>query len=308
MSISKYSMFLGLLAIVTVTQSCAGPAGSTDVQAKPAPTRTPVPKPAIHVAIDQADIDGLKVVLKNGADVEEEYIGRTPLWQATFDGNAEMVSLLAEAGADVNKRDALGQTPLFMASNVAVAQALVDHGAQIDIVDSQDQPLLTAICHRNPEVVQFLVESGANLELTDKRNRSTVLMVASSQGQTELVTYLLSRDVDVNTLSAHGETALAYAAAHGNTEVAKLLIEHGADVNVVCPISGRTALHTSAADGYLEFVQLLLKNGADPKIQDVEGLTPLGVALAYSPYPGRVSKPTNKEEVIRLLRSAEKTR
>jgi len=301
-------MIIVLLALVTVTQSCTDPAESADVQAKPAPTRTPVAKPAIHVAIDQANVDWLRVLLKNGADVEEEYIGRTPLWQATFDGNAEMVSLLAEAGADVNKRDALGQTPLFMASNVAVAQALVDHGAQIDIVDSQDQPLLTTICHRNPEVVQFLVESGADLELTDNRNKTTVLMVASSQGQIDLVTYLLSRDVEVNALSAHGETALAFAASHGDTEVAKLLIEHGADVNVVSPISGRTALHTSAADGYLEFVQLLLENGADPNLRDVEGLTPLGVALAYSPYPGRVSKPTNKEDVIRLLRSAETAR
>ena len=298
-------MILELLVLGTVTLNCTGPIGSTGDQGKPTPTRTPFAKPAIHEAIDQTDLDTLRILLKKGADVEEEYIGRTPLYQATFYGNAEIVSLLAEAGADVNKRNALGQTPLFMATNVAVAQALVDHGAQIDIRDNQNQPLLTTICHRQPDVVQFLIESGARLDLTDDRNRTTVLMVASSQNQVELVTYLLLREMDVNALSAHGETALAYAASNGNTEIAGLLIEHGADVNVVSPTSGRTALHTSAADGYLEFVQLLVKNGADPNLREVEGLTPLGVALAYSPYPGRVSKPTNKEAVICLLRSTE---
>lgn len=290
---------------LTILSSLWAWQAKSDSPSNSSTARTPTTEPPIHEAARNGDIETLEALIEDGVDIEEKYLGRTPIEQATFYDKPDAVKILATAGAEVGRRDALGQTPLFSAQSVATARALVAHGAEIDIRDDMGEPLIISISYRYPEIAQFLIESGADLQLTDDRSRSTILMAACSQDQVDFVKFLLAKGMDVNQQSAFGTTALTDAASHGNTTIAKLLIEHGADVNVRSKADGRTALHTAAADGYLDFVILLLESDADYTVRDFEGLTPLGAALAYQPYPGRVSKPTFKQQVIRLVRERE---
>jgi ankyrin repeat protein len=61
--------------------------------------------------------DLVKLLIKNGADVNDNSNGVTPLYAASRNGNFSIVKILIENGADVNKANNDGFTPLFTASH-----------------------------------------------------------------------------------------------------------------------------------------------------------------------------------------------
>ena len=68
------------------------------------------------------------------------------------------------------------------------------------------------------------------------------LVVASSEGNTEVIIQLLSTDfLDIN-LSAEGDIPLIVAASEGKVDAAKLLLDRGADLNITDEY-GDTPLH-----------------------------------------------------------------
>lgn len=64
---------------------------------------------------------------------------RTPLMEAASVGNAQLVSLLLEAGAEINHKDKNGDTALIIAAradNLAVFKILHEYGAREDIANN----------------------------------------------------------------------------------------------------------------------------------------------------------------------------
>ena len=88
-------------------------------------------------AIIQGDIDRIRLLLNNGADVNAKYEhGQTPLMWASKEGRADIVKLLLEKGADVNAKDRFNQTSLMYASKYAftdIVKLLLEKGANVDI-------------------------------------------------------------------------------------------------------------------------------------------------------------------------------
>lgn len=87
---------------------------------------------ALHFAAQRCDVSKAAALLENGAivDVEDEH-GNTPLSTATFEsrGRGEMIQLLLNAGADPNRANKHGQTPVGLAKLIAnydVAQFFPD--------------------------------------------------------------------------------------------------------------------------------------------------------------------------------------
>ncbi len=66
--------------------------------------------------------------------------GKTPLWQAASNGHTDVVRLLAEKGADVDRADTgswlfLGRTPLWHSAcngHLDVVRLLVEKGADVN--------------------------------------------------------------------------------------------------------------------------------------------------------------------------------
>ena len=108
---------------------------------------------------------GVSVKAANGSSF-------TPLEDAVYMGNVELVTALLEAGASLEAEDA-GETPLKTAiflENAAVVKALLEAGASLEAQDADAAtPLDAAIRQGNVEVVETLIDAGASLDRRDWR-------------------------------------------------------------------------------------------------------------------------------------------
>jgi ankyrin repeat protein len=86
--------------------------------------------------------------------------GNTPLYQAIWGGDEEIVEALINGGADVNFQDNKGNTPLHQAiwgGNEEIVEALINGGADVNIVNNNgDSPLNSAIKTGNREIINLL--------------------------------------------------------------------------------------------------------------------------------------------------------
>ena len=70
----------------------------------------------LFIASYNGDVEVVKVLAESGADINKARYGQTPLYAASWIGHAEVVKVLAESGADINKANGDGETPLYIAS------------------------------------------------------------------------------------------------------------------------------------------------------------------------------------------------
>jgi len=165
---------------------------------------------------------------------------------------------------------------------VAIAKLLIDNGADLEGVKSDDKtPLHAAVSCGNTAFAKFLVEAGADMRASDSKGCRPI-HAAANHGNKETVEYLLSVGADVMARDKNGYTPLHYAFHFaGVEETVALLISKGADVNAVDKF-GMTPLHWAAREYSKENVELLLKSGAEVNKKDNNGRTPLHYALERS--------------------------
>ena len=195
---------------------------------------------------------------------ESEYSSK--IRRAARDGDKELLALLIAAGADVNKANEDGETPLYR-----------------------------AIWDGHSECVKLLLAApGIDVNKADKDGR-TPLYRAACDGHTECVRLLLAAPgIDVNKADKYGNTPLIWASFYGHSECVRLLLAApGIDVNKANE-DGRTPLARATWDGHSECVRLLLAApGIDVNKADKDGRTPLKAAESQG-----------KSECARLIREA----
>ena len=172
-----------------------------------------------------------------------------------------------------------------------------------------DSAILTAVYHRQKEIVNLLVARGARLSIFEacaagelerverllKESASgavgapavngysgdgwTPLHLAAFFGHAKIVELLIAHDADVLARSrgANGNTALHAALAGNHTFVAGVLIGHGADVNAA-DAQGWRPLHLAAANNNMDAITQLIAQGADLHAPNGEAKTPLSLA------------------------------
>jgi ankyrin repeat protein len=125
----------------------------------------------------------VKILIENKADVNvtERTYGKSALFDATANGNIEVVKMLIAAKANVRAKDLSGEPILTAAVGYAhrsntddlpIIKLLVASGARINDQDSQGiTPLMKAAeigKHGEPEIVRFFIKNGAKV---NARNR-----------------------------------------------------------------------------------------------------------------------------------------
>jgi cytohesin len=266
---------------------------------------------ALHQAVKENDIETVRKLIDQGADVNATTSGNTPLFWAG--DNKAIAELLIAKGANVNARNWHGTTPLLGAVTLhhwGVAELLISKGADVNAKGEREAtPLLLAAQH--PPTAEMLILKGADVNAKDKDGHTPLHAAAFGFGGEGLTKLLIDKGADVNAKDWYGETPLHVAAYgpfdrkdiaellidkgadinakteaqwtpllmaifKGNERVAELLISKGADVNAMA--GGATALHWAANSGSRTIAELLIAKGANPSVKTRGGRTPSMIA------------------------------
>jgi len=217
--------------------------------------------------------------------------------------------LLAAAICELHRTPLHNATGYFTASHFDVAELLVEHGANVNALDSDKRtPLHNAVGYQgDSNIVELLVKNGADVNARCKTwqypadetygvSNVTPLHIAASEGDTFVVRYLIKQGASVEACDQNNMTPLHWALfpdIDGNLSVVKILIKNGANVNAIskdfyslregwdqCRDSAETeekstALHLAIKYGSKKSVEFFISQGASVVIVDENGYTPL---------------------------------
>lgn len=192
------------------------------------------PEDYMFTAIVDGNTRKLTTLLDKGCSPNTRFkdTGMSPLSLAVQDGNAEIVALLLQRGARVNKRDGSGELPL----SIAVLNAALDG-------------------YVGP-VVSVLLDNGADVNLHGKSG-ANALQIAATSGAEKLVRLLLDHGADVNSGGdLSGFTPLMGAADRGHVSVVEALLKSGADPSLT-DADNQSALSFAEEKGHADCIEML---------------------------------------------------
>ncbi|KAE8742661.1 hypothetical protein FOCC_FOCC011790 [Frankliniella occidentalis] len=233
-----------------------------------------------------------RLLLLAGADPNSitDFLGKAPaLCMFAHEGNAEMVSILLEFGADVELTNSQGCTALSLAAtrgHAEVVRQLVSAGASLGHADMAGQcPLVHAARSGCLQVAGYLlscdwVVNNCN-EVSLGEAVQQALIAAAAQGHNELVEYLLDMPevlIDA-TDSLTGETALTVSSMNGCHNVISTLLQRGASI-ATANRKDLSALLLAVKEGHWAAAEWLLQHQAPLEQTDGSGRTALMLAAA----------------------------
>ncbi|ORY56968.1 uncharacterized protein BCR38DRAFT_414280 [Pseudomassariella vexata] len=173
----------------------------------------------IYAAVRKADVQFLELLLENGAQVSFSHEEQTPLIEAVrFYGrwggiraSIAVVTKLVEHGADVNRPDRQGCTPLMHAikqkPDLEICKVRISKGADVNVRNCKgESPLHIAMSSREIEVLKLLVSTGANVQAQDLDGK-TVLHAAVYTLNFNLVKSIIDSGAQQGILDNDGQTA-----------------------------------------------------------------------------------------------------
>lgn len=155
--------------------------------------------------------------------------GQPALMRALEAGAGEAALALARLpGTNVDAQNPAGETPLMMAAmkdNIAVCEALIERGADVDRPGWT--PLHYAAAGNSLAALKLLLAEGAAVDARAPNGR-TPLMMAALYARETLVETLLAAGADLQAREESGATAADLAAAGGREWLAEKLAERAA--------------------------------------------------------------------------------
>lgn len=226
--------------------------------------------PPYLVADNEMD-DAAQMPSKHGAVHIRDNKGFTALHDAAWKGEADVVLLLLQYGADLEAQNSDDDTPLHLAAcqgKLEATRALLEHarGAIVLLKNKLGRtPLHGAamVANGNPDITRLLLEHQlpprrSAVHIQDNQGW-TPLHDASWNGYCDVVRLLLQYGADLKSKSGNNDTPLHLAARQGNLATAQVLLENGAIVHVQNE-SRETPLHSAVSGGHYDVAQLLIRH------------------------------------------------
>jgi len=248
----------------------------------------------LHVATKNKQEEVAKLLISYGADVNaQDETGKTPIFYATENADFKITKLLLTNKANVKDNPELLNIAVLNEYR-EIVEVLLEHGADVNrsdecgrialhfTVSGKDREFFGYHVSKDPdinvkgEIAKLLLCCGANVNAQTK-NGITTLHAATQKGYVKVIEALLEHNADVNSTIKSDITPLHIAAQKGRTEIVQILLKFGASIDSKSKY-GRTALHVASHKGHLEIVKGLLKVGACIDSQDEYGTTALHIA------------------------------
>lgn len=293
---------------------------------------------ALHVAVILSASHLISPLInKHGFFVDiETYSRSTPLHMACIKHNTEIIRMLLKHGANPNKGDCEGVTPLHLLvesnASPALIEMLISAGAMVNGVDYHDNtPLHVAAYAGRLEIAKILIRYNADVN-KKAEDDMTALHLACEQGHLDLVK-LLSGGIkkkqpkqkrepvkikeNKRVVDEDDEDLQQQKAKKSTPQKEELQYESipNAPVNLAklqlnaLTKQGITPLRLAATHGHYEIVQLLIEKGAEINTKDASGATALHIASCAddgtdSDAPKQAASPFTSGSLTSLLLQA----
>ena len=241
-----------------------------------------------HTALDIASGGGyiaiVGTLLARGADTNtRDSKSRSPLHLASKYGHHLIVLLLLAKEANTQAKDSKHKTPLHLAcshGHDSIVKALLRHAPNLHTLDDMPDwiPLEKIVQRKSKGIVELvLTHFGFDSYKIFGRALSESLIIASGNGQDEVVELLLDAGAKIDYQDRSGNTALQLAAFCSQFKTVFLLLARRANIELK-DINGNTALSDAARNGSLQVLKLLLSARADKETKNRRKDTPLLLA------------------------------
>lgn len=199
----------------------------------------------------------------------------------------EGVALLLARGADPNRMTRWGYTALHQAirrdNRLAIVARLLDHGGDPEVVAHGRSALARAAWDGRGDVLRLCLERGSRLTL---RGADRLMAACALDDADTVRAFAGDATLVAEVLRAQGDV-LAEFAGIGHTAGLAHLLNLGADIAAASGAgdgywrlaAGSTALHVAAWRARHDTVRFLLARGAPVDARDVDGRTPLVLAV-----------------------------
>lgn len=193
------------------------------------------------------------------------------LFRAVVERDSTALDRLLDSGADVERRDRRGRTPLHVAAffgNHAAMRALVAAGADSNALEGDRYDIVTiAAVADDRATLKLALELGCKPTNVTSRYDGTALIAAAHLGHVEVVETLIEAGAPLDHVNNLAWTALIESIVLGDggarhTATLKALVDAGADVNLADG-NGATPLELAERSGFREMARILRAAGAD---------------------------------------------
>lgn len=242
-------------------------------------------------AIREREIEIVKILLEHNADVTKikDNSGRNAFFWAAVLDELEMLKLFEKYNPDFNVSDNYGSNALFFTRKAETVNYLLKNGADINKKNKSGRtPLIQhSLAYENQDHVKFLLEKGADINAQDNEGVTT-LMFAVQTDKTKIIDICLSEKADINIKDNEGKTALFHTiSSFGILENVKSMTENMfgdyARTDYVKNYMNQKKMEET--DTAIRLIKLLVSNGADINAQDNKGNTLLMYAIALRNEP-----------------------
>lgn len=157
---------------------------------------------------EMATVDTVSGCVNAGADVNGDDEIKPLHFASVFNSNPAVIKVLLEAGANVNSRNRLGATAIFLAvalnSKPEVPAALLDAGADVNIRNIEGfTPLhgkpfgdFSPYLFNNIAAMSMLLNAGADVNARSENGSTPLHTAAAGSDNPDIITFLLDAGAD----------------------------------------------------------------------------------------------------------------